>query len=248
MYNRVMHVQSIPLFLQVAETIKTRIRNHEYSPGSVIPSARELEKAFNVSNITIRRAIEKLSREGYVVPRRGLRAQVAELKKNWVEIEITGDFRTWVDTAVGQKLGIRARLLDRQVIECPAPVRELLALKPAETVERIKRIRELDDVPVSYYVTYGPSDLLTRMPSREIEKSPFVDAFQNISKIKLMSMEQTVQACIADMDLAGILQVEFGFPLFFVQNVYYAQKKIPMAITHMYYRSDRYVYRVNRKL
>lgn len=244
-----MHLHpSIPLFVQVAETMKTRIHNHEYSPGDAIPSAKELEKAFNVSNITIRRAIEQLSRQGYVIPRRGLRAQVADVKKKWVEIEITGDFRTWVDTAVGEKLGIRARLLDRQVIGCPTPIRELLALDPDETVERIKRIRELDGEPISYYVTYGPSGLLTRLSSSAIEKGPFVDSFQNLCRIRLTLMEQTVQASLADMDLAGILHVEFGFPLFFVQNVYYSEKRIPMAITQMYYRSDKYVYRAERKL
>ncbi len=38
-------------------------------------------------------------------------------------------------------------------------------------------------------------------------------------------MEQRVRAASADMDLAGILHVNFGFPLFFVQNVYYSEKK-----------------------
>jgi len=243
-----LNVQSIPLFVQVVETLKTRIRNYEYGPGDAIPSAKALEKEFNVSNITIRRAVEQLAREGYVIPKRGIRPRVAELEKTWVEIEITGDFRTWIDTAVGKKLGIRAKLLDRQVIDCPTPLREILALDPKETVERIKRVRELHGEPISYYVTYGSSALTTRLSNNEIEKGPFVDSFQSVCKIKLKSMEQSVHASIADMDLAGILHVDFGFPLFFVQNIYYSEENKPMAITHMYYRSDRYVYSAKRKL
>ena len=61
-------------------------------------------------------------------------------------------------------------------------------------------------------------------------------------------MAQTVQASIADLDLARILNVDFGFPLFFVQNIYYTEKEHPVAITHMYYRSDRYVYMAKQKL
>ena len=41
------------------------------------------------------------------------------------------------------------------------------------------------------------------------------------------------RAFSADMDLADVLQVSFGFPLFFVQNVYYADKQTPMAVTHI---------------
>jgi DNA-binding GntR family transcriptional regulator len=242
------NVQSIPLFVQVAETLKTRIRNHEYSPGEAIPSAKALEKEFDVSNITIRRAVEQLAREGYVVPKRGVRPRVAELEKTWVEIEITGNFRTWIDTAVGEKLGIRAKLLDRQILDCPKPLRDILALDPKEKVERIKRVRELRGEPISYYVTFASSLLTSRLSDREIEKGPFVDSLQNVCKRKLKSMEQNVHASIADMDLAGILHVDFGFPLFFVQNIYYSEKNKPMAITQMYYRSDRYVYSAKRKL
>lgn len=243
-----MQIQSIPLFVQIAETIKTRIVNHEYSPGDSIPSAREFEKAFKVSNITIRRAIEQLVREGYIIPRRGMRAQVAEQKNDMLEIEITGDFRTWVDSAIGRKLGITAEIIDRQVITCPQPIRELLALDTGEKVERIKRVRKLNGDPISYYVSYGPIHLFTKLSNRDVENNPFVDIFQQICQIKLKSMEQRVQASIADMDLAGILHVGFGFPLFFVQNVYYSDTDIPMAITHMYYRSDKYVYMAKRRM
>lgn len=243
-----MQMESIPLFVQVAETIKARIFNHEYGPGSSIPAAKELENEFNVSNITIRRAVEQLTSEGYIVPRRGMRARVAEHLNDIVEIEITGDFRTWVDTAIGRKLGITAEIIDRQVIACPKLICGILALDPAEKIERIKRVRKLKEKPISYYVNYGPSRLLTKLSTPEIESHTFIDTYQDVCKIKLTSMAQRVQAASADMDLAGILQVNFGFPLFFVQNVYYSDNEIPMLVTHTYYRSDRYVYTIKRSL
>ncbi len=243
-----MQDQLIPLFIQVAETVKARILNHEYLPGEPIPSAKELENEFNVSNITIRRAMDLLAQGGYIVPKRGMRAQVARQRSKVVEIEITGDFRTWIDSAVGRKFEITAEVIDRQVIACPKPICDILALDPAEKVERIKRVRKLEEKPISYFVTYGPSRLLTKLSSREIEKRTFIDTFLNVSKIKLKYMEQRVQASSADMDLASLLHVDFGFPLFFVQNVYYSEKGIPMAVTQMYYRSDYYVYTAKRVL
>ncbi|MBU0462680.1 MAG: GntR family transcriptional regulator, partial [Proteobacteria bacterium] len=231
-----------PLFIQVAETIKSRIINHEYSPGDSIPSAKDLEIEFNVSNITIRRSIEKLTRGGYLIPKRGMRALVAEQTNEIVEMEITGNFRTWINTALGRGLKVTAEIIDRQVLPCPEPIRKILSLDPGEKVERIKRVRKLRGIPISYFVNYGPSRLLTQLSSQEIETHTFLDIFQKVCKIKLKSMEQKVQASSADMDLADILYVDFGFPLFFVQNVYYSDKGLPMAITNMHYRSDKYVY------
>ena len=46
----------IPYYLQVAETIRSRIIANHYSQGDLIPSYQQLEKEFNVSNITVRKA------------------------------------------------------------------------------------------------------------------------------------------------------------------------------------------------
>ena len=42
----------IPYYVQVAETLRRRIMTDEYMEESLIPSVPELEKEFNVSNIT----------------------------------------------------------------------------------------------------------------------------------------------------------------------------------------------------
>ena len=238
----------VPLFIQVAETIKKRIINYEYSPGEAIPSASEMEEAFNVSNITIRRAMELLSNDGYIVPRQGKRAQVADRVDKRVEIEITGDFWNWIDMVAGRKMDIKATVIDRRVIDCPKPIRKLLDLGRNEKVERIKRIRERKGKPISYFINYASADLLGQLPSREIEKHTFIKVFQKICDMESVAVEQRVQAVTADIDLAAILKVKFGFPLFFIQNVIYAAKRKPTAVTHMYFRSDRYVYTINRQL
>ena len=243
-----MQNQAIPLFVQVAETIRARIAHHEYRPGDAIPSAKELEEQFGVSNITIRRAIDLLAQEGTILPQRGQRARVGETAQEIVEIKIAGDFRAWMDMAIGRKLGITAKILGRDEIPCPQPILDILNIAPEETVERIKRVRKLKGRPISYYINYGPSRLFKKLSSREIEKHSFIETFQKVCRIRLKSMEQRVRSTVADMDLAEVLQVNFGFPLFFVENIYYAAPKNPMAVTHMFYRSDCYVYTIRKDL
>jgi len=237
-----------PLFAQIAETLKARINNFEYKPGDPVPSAKELEDEFGVSNITVRRAMDMLAKDGYVIPRRGLRAQVADLGKEIVEIEITGDFRTWFETATGKKFKVRGEVIDREVIDCPDPIRGILALEPGAKVERIKRVRKLRGRAISYFINYGPLELLKQIPSKDIEERSFIEAYQAVPDVKLEYMKQRVQVTTADMDLAGILHVEFGFPLFFVQNVYFLENHAPMAVTYMYFRGDHYAYTVRRSL
>ena len=63
---------AIPIYLQVAQTIRRRITEGIYRPGDLIPPAKKLEKDFEVSDITIRKALDILVREKIVARRRGM--------------------------------------------------------------------------------------------------------------------------------------------------------------------------------
>lgn len=64
------------LYLDVAEEIKANIMNGTYPVGSLLPTETELEQLFDVSKITVRRAIELLSSEELVEKKaaKGLRS------------------------------------------------------------------------------------------------------------------------------------------------------------------------------
>jgi len=58
--------------MQVKEILKKRIIKGEYPVGSLIPSEPELKDEFDVSIITVRRAVEELALQGYVEKRSGV--------------------------------------------------------------------------------------------------------------------------------------------------------------------------------
>ncbi|HLQ70384.1 MAG TPA: GntR family transcriptional regulator [Bacillota bacterium] len=67
-----------PLYIQVYEILKDRIINGEYPKNTFIPSEQELKDEFNVSVITIRRAVEELARQGSVEKRSGVGTTVLD--------------------------------------------------------------------------------------------------------------------------------------------------------------------------
>lgn len=63
---------SMPQYRQVADTLRRRIQNGVYPSGEVLPPLVKLEKIFNVSSITVRKALGILAAEGRVSGRRGI--------------------------------------------------------------------------------------------------------------------------------------------------------------------------------
>jgi DNA-binding GntR family transcriptional regulator len=73
-------VSTIPSpYLVIAAQLRERIEVGTYSPGSVLPSNRQLRVEFGVADGTIRRALAELDRLGLTVARQGRPRMVAAL-------------------------------------------------------------------------------------------------------------------------------------------------------------------------
>lgn len=59
------------LYLEVADKIKEDIFSGKYPVGSMLPTESELEELFQVSKITVRKAIELLASDEYVAKKSG---------------------------------------------------------------------------------------------------------------------------------------------------------------------------------
>lgn len=61
-----------PIFIQLAEVIKTRIIDNVWRSNDRIPSIRELAAEFEVNNNTAMHTIETLARENIIYQKRGI--------------------------------------------------------------------------------------------------------------------------------------------------------------------------------
>jgi len=67
-----------PLYKQVQEILQERIITGRYPKNTLIPSETELKEEFDVSIITVRRAVEQLAQQGYVEKRSGVGTTVLD--------------------------------------------------------------------------------------------------------------------------------------------------------------------------
>ena len=76
----------LPLYAQLMKEIKDQIRKGTYKEGDQIPTEGELSTAYQVSRITVRRTIEELCSQGFLVKRQG-KGTFVEIPKIYRKIE-----------------------------------------------------------------------------------------------------------------------------------------------------------------
>ena len=80
-----------PLYVQLADLFRQRIVKGMWREGEMLPSLEKLVAEFGVARVTVRQAIERLTRDGLVSPQRGRGTFVtgAPQADRWLKVETT---------------------------------------------------------------------------------------------------------------------------------------------------------------
>ncbi len=171
---------------------------------------------------------------------------VQKCERDLVVFELTGNFKRLVRSV--ENLPIEQEVLEIKIVPCPNYVRQMLSMGPDEKVLRMKKVRKHNGEPLSFYIHYTDPALYKKITKKKAEQKTFVDLFQEVTGTKLTTLKQRIESVVADIDLSDVLQVRFGVPLFFTENLYSTKGGKPAILTQNYYRGDKCFYKTSTKL
>lgn len=136
-----------PLYLQIKETILRQINDGKLKPGDKLLSEAQFQKSFSVSRITVRKAIDELVEENYLMRLQGKGTFVKE------QAETQQKSLSLTQVCLEQRKKLTSEVIS--VIECPVPTdfADLFNSKEAILVERLRKI---DGVPIMLEKNYLP--------------------------------------------------------------------------------------------
>jgi len=230
----------VPLYSQLKDALLMFIEAGEFKEGDPIPTERELGEQFQVSRITVRRAIAELSRKGYLTTHQGKGTFVATPKIDRPMSQLKSFSSAITDE--GHQPG--SRLLSLHHERANGDAASFLRINEDTWLWRIERLRLADNEPIgisSVYLNLPPDIFLS---PAELEREVSLWSILERKGVDLAESEETIQSIAASEDQAELLQVEPGFPLLLVEGVVYSSRKIPVEYHRIFNRGDRYKYSI----
>lgn len=239
-----MSSSSSTLYTKVEETIAAEIAQGDYRPGDQLPTEDELLQRFEVSRITVRRAIQNLVYRGLLEIRRGRGTFVVEPR---IEAELT-KLSGFVEdmNAAGRRAS--ARVVSQGVLSATARIAERLQLATGTKVMRIERVRLADGVPVSFDETYLPLALGKKIVSHDLRMHPIFTLLEEEYGVPLVEANYELEAVTASKIVAEALQVKVGAPIFQIERTSKTTNREPIDYEVLSYRGDlvRFVTKLSR--
>jgi GntR family transcriptional regulator len=238
-------MSSATLYTKVEETIAAEIADGQYRPGDQLPAEDELLQRFEVSRITVRRAIQNLVQRGLLEIRRGLGTFVLEPR---IEAELT-KLSGFVEdmNAAGRKAS--ARVLSQGVVSATARIAERLQLSRGARVMRIERVRLADGLPVSFDQTYLPLALGRKIARNDLRMHPIFTLLEEKYGVALLEADYALEAVAASKIVADALHVTVGTTIFQIERTSRTTNYQPIDYEVLSYRGDlvRFVTKLFRR-
>ncbi len=138
------------LYLEVADKLKEDIFSGKYPVGSMLPTENELEQLFEVSKITIRKAIELLAADEYVEKKSG-RGTTVLSNRPYNRLAKAASFTQILEDS---QLKVRKETIDLRRIDLQ-PEQPLFTYYGKEVL-LFERLYFLDEQPYIYFRHYLP--------------------------------------------------------------------------------------------
>src|ERR1700674_3787227 len=192
---------SLPLYQQLQRALRLAIDQRILGPDDALPAERELAVEFNVSRITVRKALDGLVTEGLLVRRQGSGNFVsARVEKNFAKLtSFSEDMRARGRTP-------RSVWLKRAAGTVTPEEALALRLSPGTPVFRFNRIRYADDAPMALeYATI----VATALPSLDAVDASLYEALERAGHRPVRAL-QRLRAVLITADQAELLKAKPG--------------------------------------
>lgn len=230
------------LYHEVAEKLRSRIISGKYAPQSKLPSLYDLVEEFQVSEISVRRAVRELSYEGLVYSEQGRGVFIKP--KGVIHRVFAADAEHTIGDEI-RRAGFEPAVKDLKssLLAADAEIASRLRIKVGEKVWCRQKMVYADREPVSLHFLYLTNDMLERLKDQLADT--FVFAMLKNAGLPVAKSRFGFASTALSSDFAKLFEMPAGFPMGVVYFTPLSKSAKPYLTGTTIYRSDRFVFEVD---
>lgn len=223
---------------QISDWILEEINSGRLRTDQKLPSENELSEKFDVSRVTVRRALQTLESNAVIYRSQGLGSFVGDNRSPQTLVRLT-DFSEDMERA-----GMKAisRVLHGANEQANAKVAEMLNIEIGTYVYRIDRLRLGDNEPVAFDTTWLPFAYGQLLSNEDLQKSTIYAILESKYEIPITRGCYRMSAVNADIAIAKHLDVELNTAVMLIERTTFTLGGKPVYYQKRYYRSDKVIY------
>jgi len=223
---------SAPRYLQIADLMRQRITRGTWPLGEKLPSLDALVEEFGVARVTMRQAVDVLTREGLVSPQQGRGTFVTARPepKRWLKVE------TSLEELARKYRNDQPQIVSSDESTNSAPLQPEDGV-PAERYVFMRRVHSKDGKPYCVINIYLDEIIFRRNPKR-FRSETVIPILNEMREGGVARAHQVLTIATADLEVARLLQVPVNTPVAEVRRVFTDVNNRVIYLAEVTYRGD----------
>ncbi|MDQ0269819.1 GntR family transcriptional regulator [Cytobacillus purgationiresistens] len=227
--------QHIPLYRQVENVLEEKITSGQWSVGEQVPTEQELADHFNISTITVKRAIIELVNKGYLYRQRGKGTFVSGFKKEQ-------NINSFISLTTETNEEHPHQLLEFVVEKAEQGIAEKMNLNHGSKVIKIARLKIENGEPLALEYTFLPYERCSSLGSDEIDNELIYNILKNKFNILLAKAKLFIKPYIVNNEQAELLHISPNTAVFEWERYTYTKQEEIIEYSKFYIRQDKQTY------
>ena len=216
-----------PKFKQIKEDIVEDILSSVYLPGDVLPTQEEYASKYNVSRLTVRKAMDDLVLKGILRTEKGRGTFVQEVISNTYSYRRLSGFTSNIGS---KKIKVTSRVISIQDVLADKRLSMKLEIPIGDEVVLIERLRYANGICASFQRAFLIKARVKNIDflHEDLEQGSLYELLRSIEGITIGFADEHFRAVRATKEIAEFFAVEEGDPVLYVNRVAYDSSGRPV--------------------
>lgn len=224
-------------YKDIAEDIRKGILDGKYNPNEQLPLEKEMCEYYDVSRITIKKAVDELVDEGLVIKRRGAGTFVKAFDNSDVEgFSMSKQFSGFSESNKDKK--VESKIIKFEVIHPTDEIAMKLKMTNDDFVYYIIRARYADGEAIVIEYTYMPIGVIPGIKNDVLHKSVY-SYIENTLNLKIKSAHKTIRAIGPNECDKEYLNIDDTMPILEIEQTGFLDNGQPFEYSISHHRGDK---------
>lgn len=226
---------AIPQHQVVSDWVRAQIESGNYSVDDKLPSENELGNRFEVSRLTVRRALFTLESEGLIYRKQGLGSFVRPKTASGSLIALS----SFEEDMQRAGLTPSTEVISQGIIPSTEYIAHKLGLEVGLNVYELRRLRLADGTPIAVDITWLPPLYGQLLEGQDLQRKSLFEIIEKMYEIPILKGCYGIEAKAATVDCASMLGFNEGDPVLLLQRLTYTERNKAVFYQHRFYRPER---------
>lgn len=226
-----------PLYLQIKGWMLREIEAQRWPVHYKLPAEEDLARVLGVNRGTLRQALRELISMGKLTQIHGKGTFVSSEQ---LEQPLAVNLVTFSEDLISRDIPFQTQVLDQKIVQPDHRVASLLALPPNEPVLALHRVRTVQGEPLIALRNYIVLNKCPQIDQVDFTQQRLFEVLEHQYGLALDWGRRTFESRGADSDIAALLQVAPGSPIMYVEQVTYLADGVPIELSDIWFRGDRF--------